>query len=57
MLFYTEMYQGIKQGNIVVTSTTSGKKVRIDGVFAISIGNHIGQTLMATSPLSEFSNR
>jgi Divergent InlB B-repeat domain len=46
-LFYTPMYNGIKTGSIVVTSASSGKTIQIDGVFAISIGNHIGQSTAA----------
>jgi hypothetical protein len=44
VLFYTPMYDDDKKGSIVITSTTSGKTIEIDGVFVISIGNHIGET-------------
>lgn len=43
------MYNRIKTGSIIIKSMTSGKKVQIDGVFAISAGNHVGQNAASTA--------
>lgn len=47
VLFYTPIYNGITTSSLVVKSTTSGKTVQVDGVFAIVSGNRIGEDTVA----------